>query len=697
MNAWGQAAFLPRRVALVGASAEAGKVGRLLLDNLAGFGGEIVPIHPKAIELLGRRAYPSLVAAPGPIDLAVVVTPASVTPGVIEDCAAAHVPVAVVLSGGFAEVGEDGASLEAGLVRAGRAGGVRLIGPNCFGLIDARRGLNASLAMGLPAAGGVSLFTQSGSYGMAAFSRSEQGAIGFAKVLSAGNKSDVNEVDAVRFFGADPDTRVIALVLESLADGPGLVEVLRAVTPHKAVVILKTGRSGAGQRAAASHTAALAQDFPVARAVLRQAGAILVEDGLTLFDVAAALDSQPRLRGRRIAIISNSGGTGVELADLCEAEGLEVPALSPELRAGIARHLPPHGSAANPVDVTTAWPRFPAMYRGSLRALLASDEIDAVVPVLLQRSALDEGVADAVIEETRAAAAAGIAKPVHVCWAAPVEGEPLRRKLLAAGLPCHDWAARTARVLARCRAIVPDAVPTHGEPLPFPVDVPPDGWLAPDQVFTLLASWGLPIAPWRIVADADAAAAAAQTLGFPCVLKAIRPNLVHKTEAGAVRLGLGDRAAVRDAFGGFERTLGQGPALVQAQAERGVELVLGAVRDPTFGPLVMCGLGGIWADALADVAVRLAPIGPTEARRALDELRGRKVLDGLRGAPPVDIAVLAQLIATCSAGVARAPWCLELDLNPLLASGDRFFIVDARMRVERAGSWQAHDGGHWSG
>ena len=684
MNTWGHAAFSPRRVALVGASAEPGKVGRLLLDNLlGGFGGEIVPIHPQASEMLGLRVYPSLRAVPGVIDLAVIVTPALATLRVVEDCAAAHVAVAVVLSGGFAEVGADGAVLEASLVGAARAGGVRLIGPNCFGLIDVRCKLNASLAMGLPGAGGVSLFTQSGSYGMAAFSRSAQGAIGFAKVLSAGNKADVNEVDAVRFFGADPATRVIALVLESLADGPGLVQALREVTPHKPVVILKTGRSAAGQRAAASHTAALAQDFPVARAVLRQAGAILVEDGLTLFDVAAALDTQAPLRGRRVAIISNSGGTGVELADLCEAEGLEVPALSAGLRDAIAQHLPAHGSAANPVDVTTAWPRFPAMYGESLRALLASDEVDAVVPVLLQRSALDEGVADAVIAEVQRAAEQGTAKPVHICWAAPVEGEALRRKLLAAGLPCHDWAARAARVLARCQTRRPDLAPIQGDPLAPPNDVPADGWLAPDQVFRLLAEWGLPIAPWRVVADADAAVGAAKTLGFPCVLKAIRPGLVHKTEAGAVQLGLADAAAVRNAFAGFERTLGPGSALLQAQAQRGVELVLGAVRDPTFGALVMCGLGGIWAEALADVAVRLAPISPLEARRALDELRGRKVLDGLRGAPRVDTLSLAQLIATLSASVARAPWCLELDLNPLLASGDRFVIVDARMRIER--------------
>lgn len=684
MNRWGQAAFAPRRIALVGASNEAGKVGRVVIDNLiAGGGVEVVAIHPTATEIRSCHAYPCIGDFAGAVDLAIVVTPPATVPGVIEDCARAKVAVAVVISGGFAETGAQGAALEAEIARVARTGGVRLVGPNCFGLINARSGLNASLALGLPAKGGVSLFTQSGAYGMAAVSRSQEGAIGFAKVLAGGNKVDIAEADAVRFFGADPETQVIALVLESLSDGPAFVAALRAVTPTKPVVILKTGRSGAGIRAAASHTAAHAQDFPVTRAVLRQAGAVVVDDGFTLFEVAAALDRQAPLRGRRVAIITNSGGTGVELADLLEAEGLEVPALSTELRADIAWHLPSHGSAANPVDVTTQWHRFPEMYGESLRALLASDEIDAVIPVLLQRSALDQRVADAVIAESRAALAHGVAKPVHVCWVASAEGEPLRQKLVAAGIPCHEWAARTARTLAKCRLIAPEAAPAVGPLLPPPADVPTDGWLAPDQIFSLLTSWGLPVAPWRMALDADAAVAAATKLGFPVAMKAIRPGLVHKTEAGAVRLGLADADAVRRVIAEWSLTLGPGAVLVQQQVTGGVEIALGAVRDATFGPLVMCGLGGIWTEALGDVALRLAPIGPREALRAFAELRGQRLLDGLRGVPAVDRQSLAELVARLSAWIARAPWCLELDLNPLMASGNCFTILDARMRIER--------------
>jgi len=238
-------------------------------------------------------------------------------------------------------------------------------------------------------------------------------------------------------------------------------------------------------------------------------------------------------------------------------------------------------------------------------------------------------------------------------------------------------------VLARCRSVTPDAPPEVGEPHAPPRDVPADGWLEPDPLFSLLASWGLPVAPWRVADDVEVAVAAATQLGFPVVLKAIRPGLVHKTEAGAVRLGLADAAAVRDAFAALTKTLGPGPALVQAQAARGAELMFGSVRDPTFGPIVVFGLGGIWTEALGDIAMRLAPITANEAVRALDELRAGALLDGLRGAPAVDRHALGALVSRLATSIASAPWCAELDLNPLFANGDRFTIVDARMRIER--------------
>ena len=685
MTAWQDALFTPRRVAVVGASATPGKAGYLFLNNLAkpeaGFAGKIIAIHPSATEVLGCPSYPSLVLAPRPVDLAIVVTPPAAVPGVIEDCGRARVAVAVVITGGFAETGPQGAQLQRDVVQAAAAGGVRIVGPNCFGVINTASGLNASLSIGLPAKGGVSLITQSGAYGMAAYSRSIDEGAGFAKIIALGNKADLDEADLLEFLAKDPETKVVAMLLESISDGGKLFET--AAATQKPIVVLKTGRSPNAQRAAASHTAALSSDATVALAALRQAGVHLVEDGLMLLDVAAALARQPPLRGRRIGVITNSGGTGVELTDLLESKGLSVPVLSPTVQATIARALPPHGSAVNPIDVTTEWSRFAAMYEASVDALMHSDEIDAVVPVLLQRSALMPEVADAIIAATERARGGGVTKPVHVCWVAPRTADANRETLLVAGIPCHAWPAATAANLAATSAHTPRLRPTltAADLIPVPVSIDAGGWLTSAEAFSLLQQGGFPVARWATAADAGQAVDAADEIQYPVVLKAERSGLVHKSDSGAVRVNLADRAAVAQAFEDFCCKFGPGSALIQQQARPGVELVVGARRDKTFGPVVMVGLGGVWIEALNDVALRLAPIDDDEASSMLDELKGRKVLTGFRGRPAINLPRLAQLIASLSRWFCAAPWLDELDLNPIIAEGDTLIIVDARMRA----------------
>ncbi len=688
---WGQAVFEPRSVALVGASPTAGKVGHVVLRNLIeSFGGEIHPIHPSETEILGRPAVAHVSDVEGSVDLAVLIVPAAAGPAVLDDCVTAGVKAAIIVSGGYAEAGPKGRALQREVLRIARRGGIRLVGPNCFGVINVHGGLNASIGIGLPAPGGVSLFSQSGAYGMAAFSRSRDGEIGFAKVIAPGNTVDLDEVDVLRYLGADPQTRVIAMLLESIHDGAALVAAAREITPHKPIVILKTGRGVSGRRAAASHTAALSGDAEVAAAALRQAGIRLVPDGLTLLDVAAALDRQPAPRGRRVAVVTNSGGTGVEIADLLEGHGMTVPRLSRGLQARLREHLPAHASTLNPVDLTVDWQRFASMYGESVKALLDSPEVDGVIAVLLQRSALIPEVTDRVIAEVAAARARGSVTPLHVCWVAPAEGEANRRRLLAAGIPCLPWAARSAATMAAARVVPVHSAPRPRPALPRPRSAVPrpdgipdlDGWLPGHEAMALIEHAGVPVAPWGVATTATEAVTVAQELGFPIVLKAIRPAIVHKTEAGAVRLGLADAPAVRTAAAQLLRALGPGPLLVQAQAAPGLEVVIGAVRDPVFGPLIMTGLGGIWVEALGDVALRVAPVPRAEARVMLDELRGQALLNGARAGPRVDRRELARIIADVSTWIARAPWLAELDINPLIATDEGLVAVDARIRLQ---------------
>jgi acyl-CoA synthetase (NDP forming) len=373
----------------------------------------------------------------------------------------------------------------------------------------------------------------------------------------------------------------------------------------------------------------------------------------------------------------------VELTDLLESKGLAVPALSPGLQATIASQLPPQGSAVNPIDITTDWQHFAAMYEFTVEALMTSGEVDAVVPILLQRSALMPEVSDAIISASARARQRGSLKPIHVCWVAPRSADANREKLQAAEVPCHAWPAATAAVLAATvsRPFRPPARLSAREPIPQPAAVDDAGWVTSAAAFSLLQQAGFPVARWALITDPAETAMAAAKMQFPVVLKAERPKLKHKSDAGAVRLGPTDGAAVAEAFEDFSRRLGAGPALLQRQAGPGAELILGARRDPLFGPMVMAGLGGVWTEILDDVALRLAPIEAEEARTMLDELKGQKVLSGFRGCPPIDVAGFARLIAGLSQWFCAATWLGELDLNPVIADGDGFTIVDVRMRV----------------
>src|SRR5580658_296487 len=446
------AVFEPRRVALVGASDRAGSVGRLLWDNLADFPGDVLPVGPAAT-VGGRPCYPHLRAVPGPVDLVVIATPAATVPEIITASAARKVSAVVVLSAGFAETGPAGARLQAEAVAAARAGGVRLVGPNCFGVQNADLPLNASISAGPPrGGGGISIVTQSGSYGMAVHALGRDEGLRVAKVFAAGNKADITDAELLGYLRQDPATRVICLLLESITDARGFYQQACLTTPVKPVIAVVHGRTGAGQRAAVSLTEAPATDDAVRDAALRQAGVARVRTGLQALDAARALSGQPLPRGRRIAVVTNSGGTGVELTDLLADEGLEVPELSGPLQDELRALLPSYASARNPVDMTPAWRLFTTLYPAAIDLLARSGEIDVVVPVLLQRSASQE-VAAAVRDAVARLRADRVPVPVYPCWVAPRAADAHASVLQEAGVPCFPWPERTARavgVAVRC-------------------------------------------------------------------------------------------------------------------------------------------------------------------------------------------------------------------------------------------------------
>ncbi|TCN37924.1 acetyltransferase [Kribbella orskensis] len=678
------AVFEPRRVALVGASDQPGKTGEVFWRNLSSFPGEIVPVTSSAGAVGGQKAYPTLTAVEGDIDLAVIVVPAAAVPAVIRDAGAKGVSAAIVISGGFAEAGPEGIRLHYQLMTAAHAGGVRIVGPNCFGVQNCDLPLNASLAAGTPrGGGGISLVTQSGAYGMAIHSLGLDEQIRFAKVYAAGNKADIGDAELLRYLADDPASRTLCFFLESLPDGRAFFEAARRVTPRKPVIVAKTGRSVAGVRAAWSHTAGLAGSERVWRAAFEQAGVILAHSGLEMMDVARALDAQPPPAGRRVAVITNSGGTGVELADLLADEGLEVPELSAMVQDELRPLLPPFASPSNPVDITPVWSRFAELYPLLVDRLARSGEVDAVVPVLLHRSASDERVAAGVRNAVARLRADGVLVPVYVCWVAPRASRPNADLLQSGGVPCFEWPERTARALGHAarygeaRARVRWSVQAKARAR---TRLPP-GWLDAVAGAQVLADAGIPLVAGKTCTNADEARAAAEDLGYPVVAKVLHPAIVHKTEAGGIRTGLRDGQAVQMAATELLALAPGAAVLVQRQAT-GIEVVMGGLRDPQFGPVVVVGLGGIFVEVIDDVALCLAPIDDEDARHLLSDLRGYPLLTGTRGTRPVDLDALAAVIRAVGDLLVAAPEIAELDLNPVLATDGGCVAVDWRILVE---------------
>ncbi|HEX3765137.1 MAG TPA: GNAT family N-acetyltransferase [Kofleriaceae bacterium] len=700
-----RALFAPSSIAVIGASRSPGSIGRTILDNLIadGFQGPIYPVHPAATEIAARRCYPSIAAIGAPVDLAIIAVPAAGVEQVIRDCAAAGVRGVVVISAGFAEVSSAGRDVEHRLREIARHGGMRLVGPNCMGVLstDPAVRLNATFSLVSPPAGNVSMATQSGALGLAMIDHARSLQLGIAEFASIGNKADVSVNDLLSYWSDDPRTKVIALYLESFGNPRAFARLAPQVARQRPIVAVKSGRSAAGTRAASSHSAALASLDVGIDALFAQTGVIRTDTLEQLFDVVALLSSQPVPGGTRIGVVTNAGGPGILLADACEAHGLTLPGLAPETLDGLRAILPAHAGLSNPIDMIAS--ASAAQYEATIELVGRDPNVDAVVAIYIPVLATaPEEIARAIAQ---GAARVPDGKPVATVFMSS-KGTPA---VLASGprgaIPSYSFPENAAMALAAAARYGAWRARPRGTQLALPADReqairawvrawqaghPSGGWLALDEIAALLGLAGIPLAEHRTTAPTAAAAAdAAAELGGPVVLKAIAPGLIHKSDAGGVALGLPDPRAVTAAAEQMrarfaERGTPIDGFIVQRGIARGVEALVGVTHDPSLGPLLVAGIGGVAVELYKDVAFRVTPVSDLDAAAMLDQLRGRALLDGFRGAPAADRAALIDVLVRISALVELVPELLELDLNPVIVHAHGAVAVDARLHLAGA-------------
>jgi acetate---CoA ligase (ADP-forming) len=678
--------FEPGSVAVVGASPRRGVIGGELFRNIleGDFAGAAYPVNPKGAAVAGVRAYTSVGEIPDPVDLAVIAVPSEHALGAADDALRHGVRALVVISAGFAEVGSEGVERQERLLALVRAHGARLIGPNCLGIAVAGQRLNATFAARSAPSGNIGFSSQSGALGLALLEAAYARGLGLSAFVSIGNKADVSSNDLLEWWEDDEATDVVLLYVESFGNPRRFGRLARRVARRKPILALKSGTSATGQRAASSHTAALAGSEAGVDALFHQAGVIRAASLEELIDVAALLSSQPEPQGRRVGVLTNAGGLGILAADACDAAGLELPALNEETVARLRTLLPGEASVANPVDMLGS--ATAASYEQALPIVLDDPHVDAALVLFVPAvTATADEVATAV---EAAARAAGGKKPVlAVVISSAGIPAPLRDGAAAAFAYPESAARALGRVaeraewLRRPQGTVPtlDRIDRAGAAavVERALERSEDVWLEPAEVREVLTAYGLPLVPERVAGSVDEAAQAAAELGFPAVVKSAAAG-AHKTETGGVALDLEDEAAVRAAA----ETIGF-PVIVQPMLRGGTELLAGLVQDPVFGPLVAFGPGGVFAELIGDANLRIAPLTDVDAEELVTSGKAGRLVRGFRGAPAADAGALVDLVHRLSALGEDLPALAELDLNPVLGFPDRAVAVDARVRVRR--------------
>ena len=673
--------FAPASVAVVGASSRTGSIGGELFRNVlrGEFTGVAYPVNRSGEPVAGVRAYRSIAEIGEPVDLAIVCLPGDAVLEAAAEALGSGVRGLCVISAGFAEMGSEGRERQERLLELVRAGGARLLGPNCLGIAVSGPRLNATFGPNALPPGNVGFSSQSGALGLAVLERAAERGLGLSAFVSVGNKADVSSNDLLEYWEDDPDTDVVLLYLESFGNPRKFGRVARRVARTKPIVAMKTGRTGAGARAASSHTAALAGSEAAVDALFRQAGVLRADTLEELLDLTTLLAAQPLPRGNRVAILTNAGGLGILCADACEAAGLLLPSLSAETVERLASILPREASVANPVDMLGS--AVASTFADALPLLLNDPLIDAVIALFVPpvMAGADE-VATAIV---RSVEDAGVKeKPVLACVIS-ADGTPAQ--LLSGFVAPFSYPESAARALGRAaeraewlrrpQGLVRKLEDVDRRAARELVEDSSEGWLDPDLTRRLLSAYGLPVVSERRVASADDAVFAAEEIGYPVVVKTAEAG-AHKTESGGVAIDLRDSEAVREAA----QRIGA-PLLVQPMVRGGVELLVGAVQDPVFGPLIALGPGGTLAELIGDAAFRLAPLTDIDAQELVRMGKAGILLSGFRGGPQADTEAVEDLLLRVSQLAEDLPELAELDLNPVIAGPGGCVIVDARVRV----------------
>lgn len=691
-----QALFSPRSVAVIGASHSRLKLGHIVLRNVreSGYPGPIYPVNPKGGRIEGLTVYPSIEAVPGPVDLAIVVVPSDAVLPVVQGSVRKRVRAVIVITAGFRETGPTGAATEKAIAETAAAAGVRLLGPNSLGIIDTTTPLDASFAAQTPLSGDVAFMSQSGALCTAILDWARPRGLGFSKFVSLGNEANVTETDLLDLWQDDPRVRVIAAYLEGVANGSRFRAVASAVTRRRPVVVLKAGRTHVGAGAVTSHTGTLAGSDVAYSTAFREAGIIRANTTEELFDVAMALASQPLPPGRNLTIITNAGGPGIIATDAAAEAGLQLTTLSPATVTRLRQCLPPAASVRNPIDLLGD--AGPDRYRVALDTALADPHTSAVLVILTSQQSTDaEATARVIVEALNGAnrpvltsfmGSSGVKTGVAILNTAGIPNFPFPERAVTALAAMANYAAwrlhpvekprHVAVDQARAQAII-ERASASGQPL-----------LDSFDAAQVVHAYGIPVPRGGLAHTPEEAVRLADEIGFPVVLKVVSPHLAHKSDVGGVKLRIKSAGDVRRAYAEILESIHlrvpnatiEGIAVWQT-APPGLEAIVGLSTDPTFGHLLMFGLGGIYVEALKDVSFRLIPVTPGQATAMIEEIRGYPILAGIRGQPPADLSAIADVIERVSQLATDFPVVRELDLNPLIVYPDSQGVLAVDVRL----------------